>query len=311
MYLHIGIATRYELAMYLLLVPLLSLRRYRMHGSNPPESRSGTGNRPHPHAAIRDLYIVIGVLTVLGWLGLFSYRGPVHSSFSSSNSASVSSLKFDGFNDELIPPNSEVDVNIGTNYSPFGPMDGRHRILVDPLFGVCDSNAKLTSGVTAFCFAVSNFTGFATFNEYNRNQGVSSSLAEVSPGTSHANFPILSKRTVLVLEAAVLFKAILLKNTKVYRLKLDLQGFELTVLRNIQSLLRDSNFVVHIKAECFCPKGDGVQIYQVDNACDTIAEVLQDAGYETMGGCSRGEWSDVIGYKKGMATDFIPDAEFD
>jgi hypothetical protein len=54
-----------------------------------------------------------------------------------------------------------------------------------------------------------------------------------------------------------------------------------------------------------------VQIYQVDNACDTIAEVLQDAGYETMGGCSRGEWSDVIGYKKGMAMDFIPDAAFD
>ncbi len=282
--------------------------------------RSGMGNRPDFLRSYPiGLYIVIGLLSCMYFVGWYqesllpsfcTNAKSVGSSSSSSFSELESMIKFDGFNDELIPPNTEVDVNIGTNYSPFGPQDDRHRILVDPLFGVCDSNAKLTSGVTAFCFAVSNFTGFATFNEYNTMGGVSSSLANVAPGTSHGDFPILSKRTVLVLEATVLFKAILRKNTKIQRLKLDLQGFELTVLRNIQSLLRDLNFVVHVKAECFCPNKSGLQIYQVENACGKIAEVLQEAGYETQWGC-RGEWSDVIAYKKGMAIDFLPDAAFD
>ena len=85
---------------------------------------------------------------------------------------------------------------------------------MDPRFGVCDSNAKLTSGVTAFCFAVSNCTGFATFYEYNEMSGVSSSLANAATGTSHEQLPVISKRTVLVLEAAVLFKAILSRTHK-------------------------------------------------------------------------------------------------
>jgi hypothetical protein len=63
-------------------------------------------------------------------------------------------IKFGGFNDELIPPNTVLDINIGTNMSPMREQDGRYRILVDPLFAVCDNNAKLTKGVTAFCVSI-------------------------------------------------------------------------------------------------------------------------------------------------------------
>ncbi len=213
-------------------------------------------------------------------------------------------VKFDGFNDELIPPNEVIDMNIGTNYSPFDIQDDRYRILVDPLFGVCDSNAKLTSSVTSFCFAVSNFTGFATFNEYNMQGGASSSLARVQPRTSHGNFPILSKRTVLVLEADILFTAIRRKNTQIHRLKLDMQGYELTVLRNIQNLLQDTELVVHIMAECFIPDNAGLQIYQVENSCDEISSVLQTAGYETRIVRQSREFADVFAYKKGVAESF-------
>jgi hypothetical protein len=54
--------------------------------------------------------------------------------------------------------------------------------------------------------AVANYTGFATFNEYNPREGTgrSSSLAYVQNGTSHECFEVLSKHTVLVMEAAVL-----------------------------------------------------------------------------------------------------------
>ena len=226
-----------------------------------------------------------------------------------SSSASVDrseghTVKLDEFNDELIPSNAVLDMNIGTNYSPFGPQDDRYRILVDPLFGVCDSNAKLTSNVTSFCLAVSNFTGFATFNEYNKQGGVSSSLALVQPGSSHGNFPLLSKRTVLVLEADILFTAIHRKNTQIHRLKLDLQGYELTVLRNSQTLLRDTELVVHIMAECFYPNKDGLQIYQVDNSCDEISAVLQTAGYVTYFKNNTRNGGDVIAYKKGVAENF-------
>ncbi len=275
-------------------------------------------NRRSPR--LRFLYIInICLGVILLWLIYLSSDSSKSSSSYFASSSSLSSgfsrnnmIEFDGFNDELIPPNSVVDMNIGTNYSPFGPQDNRHRILVDPLFGVCDSNAKLTDGVTAFCFAVSNYTGFATFNEYNEHGGQSSSLAEVSPGTSHERFPILSKRTVLVLEGAVLFQSILQKNTKIFRLKVDIQGFELTLFRNIQSLLRNSDSVMHIKAECFCPKPtNGKQFYQVDNDCTKMEEVLHEAGYMTHWHCQGGGQSDVIAYKKGAATDFLPDDAFD
>jgi hypothetical protein len=157
--------------------------------------------------------------------------------------------------------------------------------------------------------AVANYTGFATFNEYNPREGTgrSSSLAHVQPGTSHERFEVLSKRTVLVMEAAVLLSAIASKNTTVHRLKLDMQGFELTVLKNIASLLSgdDSNLVIHVMAECFYPDENGLQIYTIDNSCEKIAALLTDAGYVTKDrGSSSKEYSDVVAYKKGMATDF-------
>lgn len=156
--------------------------------------------------------------------------------------------------------------------------------------------------------AVANFTGFATFNEYNPREGTgrSSSLAHVQPGTSHARFEVLSKRTVLVMEATVLLSAIASKNTTVHRLKLDMQGFELTVLKNIAPLLSgDSNLVVHVMAECFYPDENGLQIYTIDNSCEKIADLLTDAGYVTKDrGSSSKDYSDVVAYKKGMATAF-------
>ena len=131
--------------------------------------------------------------------------------------------------------------------------------------------AALTESVTSFCFAVSDYTGFATFNEY--NTGISSSLSTVAKGTSHGEFPIVSKRTVLVLEAMLLFSAIHEKQTTIHRLKMDMQGHELGAFRNIQGPLRDTNLVTHIKAECFCANENGKQIYNVDNSCDKISKV--------------------------------------
>jgi hypothetical protein len=43
---------------------------------------------------------------------------------------------FNDFNDDLIPPNTVVDINIGTNMSPMRALDNQYRILVDPLFAV-------------------------------------------------------------------------------------------------------------------------------------------------------------------------------
>ena len=154
---------------------------------------------------------------ILVFFSFYQYHGTCSTLSTSDATSEGQMVKFDEFNDDLIPSNAVLDVNIGTNYSPFGHQEDRYRILVYHLFSVCDSNSKLTSNVTSFCFAVSNFTGFAT---------LSSSLVHVQPGTSHGNSPLLSKRTVLVLEADILFTAI---HRKKYAD--SLQGFELTVLR--------------------------------------------------------------------------------
>ena len=209
------------------------------------------------------------------------------------------------FDQDLIPLNSEVDLNIGTSSTPFRPLGGRHRILVDPLFHICDGNAKLTTDVTAFCFAVSNYTGFSTFHEYNA-EGMSSSLSKVTQGTSHESLKLKSKRTVLVLEAMVLFTAIHEKKSTIHRLKMDMQGYELAALSNIKVLLKDTNLVTHIMAECHCPDKEGRQVYQVENSCVKVSELLQEAGYETKWECDQVEWSDCFAYKRGVATDFLP-----
>ena len=105
------------------------------------------------------------------------------------------------------------------------------------------------------------------------------------------------------MEAAVLLLAIASKNTTVHRLKLDMQGFEVIVLENIAPLLSgDSNLVVHVMAECFYPDENGYTIY---NSCEKIADLLTDAGYVTKDrGSSLKDYSNVVAYKKGMATDF-------
>lgn len=218
-------------------------------------------------------------------------------------------IPFTGFDDHLIPSNSVLDINIGTNLDPLKSQDGRYRILVDPLFYVCENNAKITVKTTTFCFAVANYTGFTTFFEYN-GKGVSSSLSRVSAGTSHERLKVKTKRTVLVLEARILFDAISQKKSTIHRLKLDMQGYELMTLKNILPLLQESDFVTHIKAECFKPNKDGVQIYQVDNSCESIATLLQTAGYETRIARGYDEWSDVTAYKKGMTTTFLPQSSF-
>ena len=236
--------------------------------------------------------------------------------------SSLTKLDFAGFDDELIPRNTTFDVNIGTNNSPIGAQDGRHRILVDPLFYICDQNAKLggsnhNNTVTAFCFAVSDYTGFATFYEYNTD-GVSSSLSQVSRGTSHGRFRVKRKRTVLVLQASVLLHAMAAKGSTVHRLKLDMQGHELRALQDMAPLLQEETpLVTHILAECFCPKktkaGSNTttkQIYQVDNNCATIVEVLQSVGYQARGGCGKREWGDVQAYKIGRANDYLPKTAF-
>lgn len=210
------------------------------------------------------------------------------------------------FEDDLLPIDREVDVNIGTNLSPFEEREGRHRILVDPLFSVCEANSKIGPSVTSFCMAISNYSGFATFREYNTN-GVSSSLSKVTSGTSHEHFSVVALRTVLVLEARVFFGALFQRNLTIERLKFDTQGNELTILRNMQDLLRTGR-IRHIHAECFCPEqSTGKQIYEIDNSCYKVAELLIKSGYRAkFGDCSVLEYSDVDAYKY-PAMEYISD----
>ena len=113
------------------------------------------------------------------------------------------------------------------------------------------------------------------------------------------------------MEGMLLFSAIHSKGSSIHRLKLDMQGHELTLFNNIAGLLGDTNLVTHIMAECFCPNpNSGNQIYQVDNSCDAISQLLRGAGYETRWACPNREWGDVYAYKKGIATDFLPGSDF-
>ena len=200
------------------------------------------------------------------------------------------------FQKDSLPTDSDVDINIGTNFSPMEEISGRKLVLVDPLFEVCDKISRL-KGVYFLCIAVSNFTGLSSFREYN-NKGVSSSLATVTKGTSHERLNVIRKRQVFVLEGLVLFRE-LLRTNRIKRVKLDMQGFELSLLRNIRPLLKSHPFE-HVKAECFCPK-HGKQIYAVDNSCAKIDSLLSDEGYVTTRErwekeCARSEWSDVLAH---------------
>jgi len=68
--------------------------------------------------------------------------------------------------------------------------------------------------------------------------------------------------------------------------------------------------VTHVKAECFIPNSEGKQIYQVDNSCEKIAQVLREAGYGTKVQATNREWGGVLAYKKILATDLLTEADF-
>ena len=210
------------------------------------------------------------------------------------------------------PENRTVDINIGSNFSPL-PLSGNHfLVVVDPLPDVCaflSEKFHSNRNVAVLCCAVSNYTGYATFRRYNKKKGVSSSLAPTTGGTSHGKFRVLGNTTVIVLEAAVLLGTLVAKQNRVNKLKLDMQGFDLTALRNLNRILRMPDQILHLKAECFYPNDHGKQIYQVDNSCKTMETYLQSLGYIAVAQPVGREWGDVVAYKY-PATSFLEEAEW-
>jgi hypothetical protein len=165
---------------------------------------------------------------------------------------------------------------------------GRELILIDPLFEVCDKISRI-NGIYFLCIAVSNYSGFASFKEYNTD-GLSSSLVVVSKGTSHGNFKVVRERQIFVLEGRILFEE-LVKTNKIIKVKLDMQGFDLSLLINLGNLLKK---IKYIQAECFC-----INIYNVDNSCRKMDELLTYHGFNVntkhwREECGKLEWSDVF-----------------
>lgn len=209
---------------------------------------------------------------------------------------------------ELLPSATVLDINIGTNIDPLKRRENRGLVLVDPLFPVCELlSTKLAKDpeIVFFCLALSNVTGFAAFMEYSK-QGVSSSLVAVAPNSSHGEFPLITRRTVLVMEGLSFFHMLLNGRERlvIECLKLDMQGFELTLLRNILPLLahhKQFEFQ-NIFMECNCP---GTAIYLVKNECHDMAVLLQLAGFTVrdtyLTYCAQKklvyEWTDLQAYK--------------
>ena len=92
----------------------------------------------------------------------------------------------------------------------------------------CQQFVQATSDVDV----VSNFTGSTTFRVYN-SHGLSSSLAKTTKGTSHERFKPTKILTVIVLEASALLGGLVAKQNRIGTLKTDMQGFDLTALRNL------------------------------------------------------------------------------
>ncbi len=219
-----------------------------------------------------------------------------------------------------LPIASVLDVNIGTSYDPMQRRPGRGLVLVEPLFKICEhlsTSVTLASDpeVVLFCMAISNSTGFATFLEFHTN-GVASSLAAIkSPA-----YKILSRRNVLVMDGRVFFE--MLRNGRaqlhVACLKLDMQGFELTLLRHLEPLFADTEHFQfdNILAECMCP---GRPLYEhVDNGCDEIDALLTRAGYTVAQDHVRHcnikprppyEWSDVRAWKTPQGEECVWDGK--
>lgn len=207
-----------------------------------------------------------------------------------------------------LPSATTIDVNIGTSYDPMVRRADRGLVLVEPLFKICEhlsTSAALAADpeTLLFCMAISNVTTFAAFIEFH-NDGVASSLAELK---SAANIKAISRRNVFVMDGVAFF--LLLLNDRphltVECLKLDMQGFELTLLRHMEPLLTDARFTFNnIFAECMCPNRP---LYKnVENGCDHIAALLTHAGYivapDHVTHCSMKpkpphEWSDVRAWK--------------
>jgi len=212
------------------------------------------------------------------------------------------------------PSNVLVDVNVGTNLSPMPVYGGHYTILVDPLPTVCNSLiAKFASdpGVCFLCFAVANYSGTAELKIYNgKKKGVSASLSSVSKGTSHEGFASnVVLQPVFVMRALPIISEVISKNVAIERLKLDMQGHDLSVLRDIYPILAEEGLakVHHIKAECFYPNSAGKQIYEVDNSCQSAVQYLQSLGYTAKLERSTDEWGDVYAYKA-PATDYLPES---
>ncbi len=197
-----------------------------------------------------------------------------------------------------------LDVNIGTNYDPMKRRPGTGLVLVEPLFRICENiSLTLDADTTLFCMALSNTTGFQTFYELSAN-GVSSSLAHVKPNSSHGAYKTTSRRTTLVMDGIAFF--LMLLDTRplltIECLKLDMQGFELTLLRHMAPLLTDARFDFrNVYAECTCP---GRPIYEVENDCSDLDAIFTRAGFtvsrEYKAYCARNpkyEWTDVKAQK--------------
>ncbi|CAE7355586.1 splA [Symbiodinium sp. CCMP2592] len=179
------------------------------------------------------------------------------------------------------PRGQVVDVNFGTNFSPMKPTGDNFLVLVDPLPDVCDklsSHMHDNKHVAVLCCAVSNYTGTAQFLKYN-SAGISSSLTPTTNGTSHERFAVDQKFTVKVMKAADILAAYLAKGNRVYKLKTDMQGSDMTALKNLRPILSMPDQVTHIKSECFIPDAQGRQIYQIDNNCATMKAYLEGLGY--------------------------------
>ena len=174
------------------------------------------------------------------------------------------------------PKGRIVDINIGCNFSPMPAKEGNFLLLVDPLPDVCSSLSqqfKTNTDVALLCCAISNYTGSATFLRYN-TKGQSSSLSPTIAGTKH-HFPIDSKDSVIVLEGAEVLGDLIRKQNQIERLKTDMQGFDLTALKNLRPLLQIQGQVIHIMSECmFEPYYEGV-----NNSCHEMVDYLRSLGY--------------------------------
>eukprot|EP00439_Symbiodinium_sp_Y106_P008589 s5734_g1.t1 len=70
---------------------------------------------------------------------------------------------------------------------------------------------------------------------------------------SHVHDNTHEKITVKVMKAADILDAYLAKGNRVYKLKTDMQGSDMTALENLRPILSKPDQVTHLKSECFIP----------------------------------------------------------